>query len=183
LGYKEALDNAWEKIESLGSEERVEVRFLGDTYTVDPTSKQVLSSSCNIPPHDHISILILHYIIKKIQGMPKVSEKWISFQELPGGKGYYGAFRKRAIGPITRKYGDNPSGIFDCLNRLPASKSEHGDAGIVVQAFDGVPVLITVFGKDEEFSSDANIHFDESVSKVFSTEDAAVLADTIGRLL
>lgn len=181
MSYKVALDKAWGRLKEIDRGDRFEVRFLADEYNVDLASGKVLSLSCNVPPHEHIAVIVMHYLIKKLEGMPKVTGKWISFQELPGGQGYYDAFKKRAVDPIIRKYGENPEGLISCLGKLPGRKTQHGDSGVVLDAFENVPILITVWGKDEEFSADANIHFDESISRFFCTEDIAVLADIVSR--
>lgn len=98
---------------------------------------------------------------------------------MSGVEGYYEAFRKRSIEPLIKKYGDNPQAIFADLKRLPAKKFEGGDAGIIVEAFEGVPALIKVWGADTEFKSDANVYFDRSVINIFCTEDIVVLAGLI----
>jgi len=181
MGYKVALEKAWGELATANESRLTEVKFLGDTYSVDMDAASVMSASCNVPAPDYISILVLHYLVKRLSGLPEVTGKWISFQELPGGQGYFDAFRKRAIDPLIRKYGDSPGTIAACLERLPGKKTQHGDSGLVLEAFEGVPVLVTVWGKDEEFSADANIHFDESISTIFCTEDIAVLSDILSR--
>ena len=181
MGYKVALEKAWGELANINGERLTEVRFLADTYIVDMDAVRVISASCNVPAPDYISILVLHYTVKRSKGLSPVTGKWISFQELPGGQGYFDAFKKRAIGPISRKYGDSPGSLAACLERLPGKKTQHGDSGVVLEAFDGVPVLVTVWGKDEEFPADANIHFDESIAGILCTEDIAVLSDIISR--
>jgi len=183
MGYKVALDKAWKQVKDLTKEDKFEVKFLADTYSIDLASSKVFSLSCNTPAPEYIFILTLHYLMRQLQGLPEVTGKWVAFQELPGGQGYFGAFKKRAIDPIVRKYGDNPQAVVKCLDRLPGKKTQHGDAGIVLEVFDNLPVLITVFGKDEEFSVDANMHFDESIAKIFCTEDIAVLSDIVSRAI
>jgi len=56
---------------------------------------------------------------------------------------------------------------------------EQGDIGIVVEAFAKVPAMITLWRKDEEFSPEANMLFDKSITGIFCTEDIAVLANII----
>ncbi len=100
----------------------------------------------------------------------------MNFRELSGIEGYYPAFRKRAIEPILRKYGNNPSAILEDLDRFPAKRVTEADIAIVLDAFEGVPVLIKLFRADEEFVPDANMLFDSSITKIFCTEDIVVLA-------
>ncbi|MFA5276352.1 MAG: DUF3786 domain-containing protein, partial [Candidatus Omnitrophota bacterium] len=112
-----------------------------------------------------------------------LDNEWLTFRELSGVEGYAEAFKKRAITPIVKKYGQNPQAIFVDLSRLSAKKFEGTDAGIIVEAFPDVPALIKVWGKDAEFEADANIYFDRSILKIFCTEDIVVLAGMIASKL
>jgi len=181
MGYKPALNKAWKKVEDVIQAKRDTVKFLADEYEITLDSRNILSLSCNAPASDHISILVLHYLVQKTKGLPEVRAEWISFKELPGGQGYFDAFKKRALNPLIRKYGDSPQSLLNCLDRLPAKKIQYGDCGVIIEAFENVPVLVTVYGQDEEFSAEANILFDRSITEIFCTEDIAVLSDIISR--
>lgn len=183
MTYEIAINKAWEELFALHPYARLSVKFLSDEYSVDPGTKQVLSLSCNTPARDFTAILILHYLIRKLKGLPPVTGEWLTFREFSGIEGYFDAFRKRSIEPILRKYGKNPEGLLSVLGRLPAKKAEGGDFGIVINAFEGVPVLIKIWKADEEFGPDANIYFDRSVSQVFCTEDIVVLAGIVASSL
>lgn len=179
MGYEIALNKAWEGLSELKPAEKLSVKFLADEYSLDLATRQIFSLSCNIPAKDFSAILILHYLICKLKGLPQATGEWLPFRELAGIEGYYPAFRKRSIEPIIRKYGKNPQGIFEAIGRLPAKKFEAADAGIVVEAFSGVPALIKLWAADDEFGPDANIFFDHSITGIFCTEDIVVLAGII----
>ena len=176
MGYSVALSKAWSELENLTDDNNISIRFLFDEYTVDLDNKRILSLSCNAPAKDYISILILHYLKQRIRGLPLMSGEWISFKQLQGGQGYYSAFKKRAIEPITRKYGSNPEGLLELIERFKAKSIQLADYSIVLDIFDGVPVLITLWRGDEEFGPEANILFDKSIEDIFCTEDIAILA-------
>jgi hypothetical protein len=98
-------------------------------------------------------------------------------------EGYFDAFHKRSIEPIIRKYGKNPEAIKAAVGRLPAESIAGGDFGVVIRAFEGVPVLVKLWKADEEFGPDANMYFDSSITGIFCTEDIVVLAGIIGSSL
>lgn len=179
MGYEVAINKAWEELAGLGLIENASVKFLADEYSIDFKARKLVSFACNVPVKDFPSILILHYLIQKLKGLPKLTSEWLTFRELSGIEGYFSAFKKRSIDPVIRKYGSNPSGIFAALERLPAKKVNAADASIVVEAFEEVPVLIKVWRQDEEFASDASMFFDKSVTKIFCTEDIVVLASLV----
>jgi hypothetical protein len=179
MSYDVAINKAWEELGKLSPEKTFTVKFLGDEYTADFTNRQIMSLACNVPAKDFTAILILHYLASKLKGLPRLTGEWLSFKELSGVEGYYPAFRKRAIEPIIRKYGENPEAILEDLDRLPAKRVNQGDIGIVSEVFEGVPALITIWRKDEEFGPDANMLFDKSITQIFCTEDIVVLAGFI----
>ena len=183
MSYDIALQKSWEELSQLNPVKISSVKFLGDEYTVDLEARKVLSLSCNVPAKDFTVILILHYLEHKLKGLPRLTGEWLSFKELSGVEGYYSAFRNRAIEPIIRKYGAHPEGILTVLDRLPAKRVDQGDVGIVLEAFEGVLALITLWRADAEFGPEVNMLFDKSITRIFCTEDIVVLAGFIGGLL
>jgi len=183
MGYEIALKKAWEDLAKLKPGKNLSVKFLADEYSIDAEARRVLSLSCNAPAKEFFSILILHYLAKKITGLPKPTGTWLTFRELSGVEGYYDAYHKRSIEPIIRKYGKNPEAVKAVLDRLPAELISGGDFGIVIRAFEGVPVLVKLWKADEEFGPDANMYFDSSITGIFCTEDIVVLAGIIGSTL
>ena len=176
MAYDAALSLAWKELLNSKPTKDLAVRFLSDQYIVDLEAREISSLPGNIPAKDFTAILILHYLISKLKGLPRLTGEWVSFKELSGVEGYSSAFRKRAIEPIIKKYGTNPQSLLAVLERLPAKKINYADLGVVVEAFEGVPLLVTLWHGDEEFGPEANILFDQSISRIFCTEDIVVLA-------
>lgn len=179
MSYAAALSKAWEDLLRLNPQNALSLKFLADTYTLNPQDRKVISLSCNAAAKDFTAILILHYLVCQLKGLPQLSNEWVTFKELSGLEGYYPAFRQRAIAPIIRKYGSNPEGLLSVLDRLPAKRVNQGDIGIILEAFIGVPALITLWRGDEEFGPEANMLFDKSIARIFCTEDIVVLAGLI----
>lgn len=183
MAYEVAINKAWEELIKLEDPKNISVKFLGDEYTIDVAKRAVLSLSCNAPARDFRLILILHYLISRAKGLPQETGLWVSFKELAGIEGYYSVFRKRAIEPIIRKYGNNPEFILEALKRLPGEKVSRGDAGIILQVFPEVRALIILWRCDEEFGPEASLLFDKNISGIFCTEDIIVLAGFIASQL
>jgi len=179
MGYEIALDKAWRELEPLCPERRLSVRFMAEEYAVDLRGRLVLTASCNALSKDFVSVLILHYLIRKVKGLPPITGEWCDFKELAAVEGYYSAFRGRAIEPVIRKYGNHPDAILSVLERLPGRRVAQGDIGICLDAFDNVPALILLWRPDEEFGPEANILFDRNITRIFCTEDIVVLAGFI----
>ncbi len=179
MGYAVALSKAWSELEVETKDKNIALRFLSDEYSVDLENRRILSLSCNVLAKDHISILILHYLKQRLTGLPKLSGEWITFQQLDGGQGYYPAFKKRVIDPIIKKYGRNPEAILDLSERFQAKRIQLADFSIVLEVFDNIPVLISIWRPDEEFGPEANILFDKSIKDILCTEDIVILAEFV----
>jgi len=179
MGYEAALKKGWEDLANLKAPNNLSVRFMADEYNLDLAARKVLSLSCNVAAKDFLSILILHYAVRKLKGLPPLSGEWLTFKELAGIEGYFAAYHKRAIEPIIRKYGNNPGALKEVLVRLPSKLSEGADVSVVVEAFAQVPLLIKLWKADSEFGPNANIFFDSGIKNIFCIEDIVVLAQLV----
>lgn len=181
MSYVRAIDKSWKDISLLTKENTFSLRLCSDTYTVDLNKQNVFSLSCNVPAKDYVSIILLHYLTAKLKlkELPAPSGEWIDFNQLESGEFYYPAFKKRTIDQVLRKYGANPEALLDIDKRLPARKAQAGDTGMIIDALEGVPIIVALWRADDEFAPDANILFDKSISKIFCTEDIVVLSELI----
>ena len=185
MEYKQALEKAWSEISALTDKSNFSVVFLADEYDIDLEKRNVFSVSCNVPAKEYISILVLHYLIKRftLKILPKPTGNWIDFKQLDGGVAYYPAFKKRTIDVILRKFGKNPEALLAAAGRFGAKVLNIGDVAVVVEAFEKMPFLITMWKQDQEFAAEANIVFDETIPRVFCTEDIVVLTEYIAHSL
>ncbi len=181
MAYGVALDKSWEALVKLNPNvpKNLLVKFLGRQYCVDLQKKSVLDLTVLEPAKDFLSILILHYLARRVVGLPELTNRWLTFRDLSGVQGYYDAYHKRAIEPIINKYGKDLAAFKGVLRKLPGSVSTGGDASLILEVFQNVPVLVKLWLQDTEFAPDANIYFDASITEIFCTEDIVVLAQTV----
>lgn len=186
MGYQQAVEKAWGTLSGLNHEgQGISVTLLSDSYTVSLKNKTVMSDSCNVPAKEHVAILLLHYLARKAEAkaIPPLTGEWSDFKELPGGEGYYPAFKKRTIDRIVKKYGADPESIRNALKIMPGERSDRGDVGIVIRPFKEAAILITLSKADDEFGPDANILFDKNITGMFCTEDIVVLTEMVVHLI
>ncbi len=181
MAYGKTLEKAWNELAGLSEKPRFSIHLLSDTYDIDLSGRTILSVSCNVPAKDHVAIILLHYLRQKLTlgALPQKSGEWIDFNQLEGGDAYYPAFKKRTIGHLVKKYGTNPAALFDLSGRLPIKQVNRGDVGVIIQALEGVDILVTMEAADEEFGPGANILFDSSIKSIFCTEDIVVLTEFV----
>jgi len=177
--YTVALSKGWSDLEKLTQEKKYSLRFLADEYEVDLESRRILSVSPNAPAKDYLSIILLHFLIQKLKGLPRPTGEWLSFKQLSGGQGYFPTFKKRVIDVIVRKYSPKPEELFKLTERLDAKRAQHGDISIIIEVLEQLPVLITFWRGDDEFGPEANILFDQNINNIFCTEDVVVLAEAL----
>ena len=183
MRYDTAITKAWDELLDLHPAENLSVTFLGNEFSIDTVKRKVISVLTNDTAKDYETILILHYLASEIKGLPEVSGEWLSFKELSAIEGYQPVFRKRVIERIIKKYTADPDALFSVLDRIPGKKIQQADIAVVLEVFDGVPLLIELWKADEEFSPEANVLFDKSVTGIFCIEDIIVLAElTVGKL-
>jgi len=179
MKYDAAISNAWAEAGEAAKGENPAIRFLSDKYEVDIGKKSVLSVSCNIPARPYLVILILHYLKSVKKGLSLLKGEWISFREIPGGEGYYPAFRKRVIDTVLRKYKESPEALLDLVESFGARKAGLADISVIIEVFYGVPVLINFWKGDEDFGPDANVLFDKSIKDIFCAEDIVVMSELV----
>lgn len=178
-----AITMSWENLLGSGISNDTKVKFLGDEYIVNIKLRKILSLPHNTPIEDYLTVLILHYLSQKIAGLPVVSGEYLSFNGLSVINSFAEVFKKRATDVIMKRYGDDIFDILSVLHNLPAKKINRADVAIVVEAFEGVPILIELWEADEEFGSEANILFDKTITKIFCVEDIVVLAEVVARVV
>lgn len=122
-------------------------------------------------------ILILHYFTLA-EGTPALG-RLITYKQIPGGMNYFPAFSQRTITPLVNRFGKNPELLISAAAKLGGREADYGDVSVTINAFDRVPVTLVLWRGDEELAPNGNILFDANISDYLSTEDVAVLSETI----
>ena len=123
------------------------------------------------------TLLILHYLTQA-RGTP-LSNKLITYKELPEGTVYSPTFAKRAIRPLVDNLGKEPGLLINAAAKLGGCQVGYGDIAVTINAFSRVPVTLVLWRGDEEFPPEGNILFDSTISDYLPTEDISVLCEII----
>jgi hypothetical protein len=151
------------------------VPFLGSKYRVGihpQTDIGKLNSSEEVSIPD--KILIAHYLLGAAG--KKSTGKLITFREIPDGHFYFEAFQRRARDPFANFFGNNGRLFVKCAEMLGATPVGTGDFGMDFVVFPHIRIQLVLWLGDEEFPADATILFDESVQRILSAEDIAVMS-------
>lgn len=122
-------------------------------------------------------ILALHYLVQA-SGKP-LTNNFITYKELSGGSIYYEPFKKRAINPMIKFFGETPWKLAQIGEKFGGIKGNHGDCSITINLFPNVPITYVIWKGDDEFPPNATILFDETAGDYLHTEDYAIGASLI----
>ncbi|NWF77993.1 MAG: DUF3786 domain-containing protein [Chloroflexi bacterium] len=156
---------------------KVVIHYLNQLYHIMLPDVKILLADGSTEASLRDKILILHYFTGA-KGTPATG-KMITYKQLPGGISYFPAFSQRAITPLVKNFGQNPELLRKVTAKLGCREADYGDIAVTISAFDRVPITLVLWRGDEELAPNGNILFDANISDYLSTEDIAVLTETI----
>jgi hypothetical protein len=112
------------------------------------------------------SSIVLHYLINA-DGAP-LSEKWISYRELPGGLFYWKTI-PGILSVMIKKYGSNGKGFLKKALEIGGKKYAGFEFGSVIYPFKMFPVLLVLDEESDEFGASARVLFDSSAPHYLKT--------------
>ena len=119
-------------------------------------------------------VLILHYLIAGRE--PQKTDNWISYREIPGASFYFASFVKRAIDPLKNTFGQKPKELEKAAAYLGGKAIGFGDVGLEFCLFPRISLQLILWEGDDEFPSEANILFSNTIGDILSPEDIAWLS-------
>jgi hypothetical protein len=127
-------------------------------------------------------LALLLYYFNVADGTP-LSDRWISFSELPDGKFYNQAFQSYTGQRLVQAFGNDRQAFEHAAARLEGQRMLHGDVGYMFPALPHVPLMAAYWQGDEDFPSNFQILFDASASHYLPTDAYAILGSTLTRRL
>lgn len=191
IAYKKAQEdliglNLIERAKSAGfltqsyPEEVARFKFFGQTVKILLEKRIVVDDKTGEPLPIWSQILILHHLRDiKDDIFPKY--RWITFKEVPSGEFYLSAFDKRTKGLFIKFFGDRVE-LLDKVAPMLGGESYSGVGGdvcYIFKPFPKVPIVLVAYKPDEEFSADAKLLFDETITELMCTEDIAVVSSML----
>ena len=119
-------------------------------------------------------IMILHYI-NTSSGKPLSGEK-ITYEDIPGLRGYQPVFEKRAAKPLLSGFGSDRGAFLEAGLGLGGIKENYGDAAFTLYVFPKVPITFILWEGDYEFPPALKILFDSSIPHFLPLEDITVIS-------
>lgn len=154
----------------------IELTYWGRDVAVRWPAAEVRSADNGTLPIA-VQLVIMHYLISA-DGTP-MADRWLAFRELPDGRVYDPAFRRRACVPLARAFGEHPERFVAAAERLRGERLTYGGVSFMFRVLPRVHVAVILYGQDEEFPAEANVLFDASVRHYLPIEDVAVLGGLV----
>ena len=154
----------------------IEVAYWGHDLEVAWATGEVHPLSGG-PVSTPVQLIVLHYLVTA-DGTP-LADRWLSFRELPDGRVYDAAFRKRACQPLARVFGQRPAALAAAGRRLGGEALSFGDVSFLFHVLPRVRVATILHTADVEFPAEANLLFDASTRHYLPIEDVAVLGGLV----
>jgi hypothetical protein len=154
----------------------IRLDYMGQPCLVTLPDVEVVATAGN-PLTQRDRLIILHYL-NTADGSP-LTDRLITFKELPEGAVYFPTYVKRTVKPLLDKFADRPRSLLAAAASIGGVKADTGDFSFRLNALPRVPLTVTLWLGDEELPPEGNIPFDSSITGYLPTEDITVLCEIL----
>lgn len=156
-----------------------------DKYIVYPHEHKIdcISKAIN-KPHEYFYLFIIYYLLKAKE--IKVCNEWISEKDISGGATFFRGPHEIPTHLISELFGNNIEGFRKRCIRLCGAAIDMADAAFSFNITPRIPVAVLYWIGDDDFSPEANILYDKTITKQLTSDIIFALAveicTRIGRL-
>ena len=129
-------------------------------------------------PLTDFQLAFLFYYLLTADGTP-LSGKWVSFADLPDGRMYSAAFQGYSGDEVVKTFGLNLDSFREACLLADGREANLASASFIFQPLPHVPLMITYWLGDEDFSSSCKILFDASASHYLPIDACAILGSML----
>lgn len=142
------------------------IAFLQERYRIVPGSRAIEPVSGPMPetsPSIDLQVILITYLLNA-QEIP-LTDKLVAGSSLKGGECFFQGAHGFPLDPLLVQYGRDIEGFRDRGVSLGATEERYGDVGLRFAALPRVPVVIVLWGGDEEFPPRLSVLFDASIDQ------------------
>jgi len=150
------------------------IAYLGKTFIVHWPSAEVECPETGAEIPITTKILILNYLLSS--NGQQLSNRLISFRDIPGAATYEPSFNKRALSPMVKTFDGKPDALLQVADKLGGSTTDVAETGVIIPILPLLPITYGIWHGDEEFPGSGVILFDFSARKLLSAEFLVVAA-------
>jgi len=142
------------------------IDYLQERYRISPGSRTIELIQGPLSQKDpsiDLKVILITYLLNA-QATPLVG-KLVTGQSLKGGKTFFQGAHRFPLEPLIERYGRDAEGFLDRGISLGAVQERYGDVGLRFAALPRVPVIMILWGADEEFPARLSVLFDASIEQ------------------
>lgn len=102
--------------------------------------------------------------------------RWVPFRDVRGASPFTPAFERNVLRPFAKTFEGHVEELKKAAEAIGGTSVKQGDAGYIILAFDCIPMQYLFWDGDDEFSAQANILYDYSVTDYIHVESTVSLA-------
>jgi len=140
--------------------------FLQESYRIEPSSRVIEPVAGPIPaggPSIDLQVILLTYLMSARE-IP-LADRLVAVGSLKGGKCFFQGPHSFPLDPLIEQYGHDIEAFLDRGLSLGAIQEDYGDVSVRFAALPRVPVVMVLWGADEEFPPRLSVVFDASVDQ------------------
>ena len=124
-------------------------------------------------------LLLLYYFVTA--DGTALTEKFVSFADLPGGRMYAQAFQGYSGNEVVKVFGENITAFKDACEFENGQAVAMADAAYTIQALPRVSVQLVYWLGDEDFPSSCKILFDAAATHYVPIDACAIIGSNLAR--
>ena len=135
--------------------------FLQERYRIRPDSRKIEPITDAISEGDpsiDLQVIILTYLLSARE-IP-LADRLVAGSSLKGGKCFFQGSHSFPLDPLIEQYGRDIKAFLDRGLSLGAIKEDYGDVSLCFTALPRIPVVMVLWGADEEFPPRLSVVFD-----------------------
>ena len=160
------------------------ISFLQEHYRIVPSSRVIEPVSGPMPdgrPSVDLQVILITYLLNA-KAIP-LTDKLVAGSGLKGGKCFFQGAHGFPLDPLIAQYGRDVKGFRDRGVSLGAALVRYGDVALRFAALPRVPVVMVLWGGDEEFHPRLSVLFDASIDQHLPLDAITGLVGEICRRL
>ncbi|HSQ83301.1 MAG TPA: DUF3786 domain-containing protein [Desulfobacterales bacterium] len=141
-----------------------QISVWGEDYGIYPNESKIVRLQDDNPDVGHLLKLFIIYYLLRSKDIP-ISKEWISEKDIPGGATFFRGPHKIPTHIIEARYEDNIEEFREICERLDGVPLDMADAAYAFEITPRIPVAVQFWDKDDEFSAEAKILFDKTITE------------------
>lgn len=160
------------------------IDYLRERYHISPSRRiieAVSDPTSQEDPSIELKVIFITYLLNA-QEIP-LADKIVAGSNLTGGKTFFQGSHQFPLDPLIERYGRDVEGFLARGISLGATQERYGDVGFRLAALPRVPVIMVLWGVDEEFPARLSVLFDASIEQHLPLDGVYGLVTEICRRL